>query len=353
MPLPGVGPGAELRIFDADITGAGTRDSAQAKATVVVLETTGLNARARVLTVNRSAGEISEGDLAVPVRPGDANLKLRVRVRPAEETGGLPADRAGALRQSIEDDPDSALLIDLTDGPGDFELSVDQVDRLVLRGPANRIRVTYDRDSAVPRNLWQHARQQAMLQLRGEGGTDFVDHETLEARLLPAPAANQECRTRGEWQQAEPNRRQEVPLRCSWNLEVSLSESSPVPLLIGALLLTSDGGVFSLPADNQILTLRPGERHLFNATGETFQGAPPLDVQDHLLVFGTQETNPVPWYLFAEAAATRQGAQGGALYRALDLFVRPGARNAASVWERANEDTTWTMSSVAIRVTGN
>ena len=76
------------------------------------------------------------------------------------------------------------------------------------------------------------------------------------------------------------------------------------------------------------------------------------DVRDSVLVFGTQETNPVPWHLFAEAAVTRQGTEGGTLYRALDRFMRPGARNAVSMREGASEDTTWSMSSLAIRAAG-
>jgi hypothetical protein len=241
-------------------------------------------------------------------------------------------------------------LIDLTDGPGDFELSVGQDDQLVLRGPANRVRVGYLQDSAVPRNLWQHARQRALLQLRGEGGADFVDQQTLRARLVPAPESKQANCARGEWRQAEPNQEQVVPLCHAWNLEVSLSESAPVPLLIGALLLTSDGGVFALPAGSRILTLRPGERHVFTGERETFQGAPPLDVRDHVLVFGTQETNPVPWYLFAETAATRQAMKAGSLYRALKRFMKPGARSPAPLPAGGGEDTTWTMTSLAIRV---
>ena len=46
----------------------------------------------------------------------------------------------------------------------------------------------------------------------------------------------------------------------------------------------------------------PGESYTFKNTGETFVGAPPLDVQDRVMVFGTHEKNPVSWGLFTETA---------------------------------------------------
>ncbi|MBK1730878.1 caspase family protein [Thiococcus pfennigii] len=352
-PLPGVGPGAEFRIYGGGVAGAEAHDPGRAKGTAVVVEMQGVNAWARVTAVDAARGPMAPGDLAVLVRPQDGYTQVRVRLRPADEPGGLPAERADALRRSIQADPDARLLVEPTDGAGDFELSLDASGRLLLRGPENRIRTRYERDQAVPRNLWQHARIRALTHLRGEGGADFVNQETLQARLVPAPAARQVACARGVWVQAEPNQEQVVPLCHAWNLEVTLDASAPVPLLIGALVLSSDGGLFALPVDRQTIRLGPGERHLFAARGETFQGVPPIDVVERILVFGTQETNPVPWHLFAEEAAVRQGVASAGLYRALDRYLTPGTRGAAPLADGPIEDTTWTLSSVAMRVEAN
>ena len=184
----------------------------------------------------------------------------------------------------------------LVEGPGDFELSVGNDNRLILKGPENRIRNAYASDTVIAESLRQHARQRALLQLRGDGGSDFTDNETLEVSLIPASKQNR-C-AEGIWEQAEPNTLQIIPLCHAWNIQVALSSDSPTPLLVGALILSTDGGMFALPRDGRKVRLMPGERYLFNASGETFMGTPPLNVQDRIIVFGTQETNPVEWGQF-------------------------------------------------------
>jgi hypothetical protein len=71
-----------------------------------------------------------------------------------------------------------------------------------------------------------------------------------------------------------------------------------------------------------------------------------------VIVFGTHETNPVPWHLMTETARTRSArARGGPLYRALDRYIRPGTRGAIpKVRLEDIEDTTWTLSSMTMRV---
>ena len=94
-PLPGMGQGAELRVYSGNAAGAETRDPRAARATLVVRTMTGLNARAVVASRLAGAPAIQEGDLAVLVRPGDDFLRLKVRLRPGREEGGLP-DNTGS-----------------------------------------------------------------------------------------------------------------------------------------------------------------------------------------------------------------------------------------------------------------
>ncbi len=355
-PLAGIGVGAEFRIYDASLTGADTRDPDKAKATVVAIESTELNAKVIISASNPEMPQIKPGDLALPVRPADAFTKIKVRIRPSGETDGIPQDRADRLKELIRQNPETEMLVELTKGAGDFELSLGTDNRLVLRGPENRSRNIYTEDEQVPRSLWQHARQRAILHLRGEGGRDFRDNETLLVSLKPAPDSKQnKCSQKGFWQQAEPNSQQVIPLCYAWNLKVTLSEDSPIPLLIGALILSTDGSIFALPRDERKIRLQPGESYTFDAGGETFLGTPPLDVQDRVIVFGTNEKNPVAWSLFTETAATRttRGLGLSGLARALDRYLKPETRGIGVVEEPVEEEYTWTMSTVTMRVEAN
>jgi hypothetical protein len=57
-PLAGIGEGAEFRIYDGSVTGADTRDPNKAKATLVVIESYDLNARAVVSAANPNMPQI-------------------------------------------------------------------------------------------------------------------------------------------------------------------------------------------------------------------------------------------------------------------------------------------------------
>ena len=357
VPLPGMGKGAELRIYDGAVTGSAASDPGNAKATVIVTQSTKINATAGISAVAKDAPAIKSGDLAVMVRPSDEVLKIRVRLRPESEDGGIPAVRAKQLRELITANNEAAMFIDLVKDGDSFELSMEG-DELVLRGPENNIRNRYADDSKVPDSLWQHARQKALLQLRGEGGADFSDHQTLRVQLVPA--RKQASDVRGKWKQAPPNSEQIMPLRYRWHVRVTLSADAPKPLLIGGLILSSDGSSYGLPCDGRAEPLKPGEAVTFNAKGnrpgcplgETFGAAPPLDTQDHIIVFGTQQANPVPWHLMTETARTRSArGRGGPLYSALDRYMRPGTRGVAvGVDMEQVDETTWTLSSLTMRV---
>lgn len=366
-PLPGLGQGAELRIYPGNVTAGDARDPAKGKATVAIESITGLNATARLLTQRRGAAAPAVGDLAVFVRPGDQYVRLKVRLRPPGEPGGLQESEAAAIRGAIAANAEAHRLVEVTPGPSDFELTLQDTGDLVsasgrplgadpgtliLRGAENRIRNTYPRPAdpaSIARDLWLHARQRALLQLQGENGKDFKDDETLRVRLQPATSQTQ-C-AHGEWVQAEPNREQVVPLCHRWKVEATLAADSPVPLLLGGLILSTDGSIAAFPDDARQVRVEPGKTVTFS---ETFQGTTPLDVEDRVIVFGTQERNPVSWYLLARTATARSAsapAQPSALYRALDLYLQPGTRGITAV--ESVEETTWTRSTASVRVEAN
>lgn len=353
-PIPGMGVGAELRIYGGDSTKADTADPGTAKATVVVDTMTGLNATAHIAAALPDAPKPLAGDLAVLARPSDQYLKIKVRLRPGKEPGGISKAMAEKVRLLVTENEDAKAVVELTQGPGDFELSLNNDGLYQLWGAEKKVRYTYRNEAEIPQNLWQHARQRALLQLRGEGGHDFSDNETLLVQLVPAkkqhPCAN------GVWEQVEPNSEQIIPLCHSWQVQVKYRKNnakSQKSLLIGGIILSTDGSTIGFPRDGRAELLRPGESVTFEGKGETFFGKPPLDVQDHILVFGTQETNPVAWHLLTQTVKERgMGPKTSTLYRALDRYLSPGTRGQA-VFEDTVEDTTWTMSSVTMRVEAN
>ncbi|MGH8626775.1 MAG: caspase family protein, partial [Gammaproteobacteria bacterium] len=99
-PPPGLGKNAELRIYDGAVTGAETRDPSKAKATVVIEQMSGLNATANVIAARPKAPKITPGDLAIPVRVADADLRVTVRLKPAAKPA--PGGGAQALRTAVD-----------------------------------------------------------------------------------------------------------------------------------------------------------------------------------------------------------------------------------------------------------
>ncbi len=347
-PLPGIGPGAELRIYDGTLSGAALRDPAPAKATIAVVQSNGIEAVARVLA--GTGRSIVPGDRAQLVRPADDVLRIRLRLRPATEPGGLDAALAAALQGAVGDHPEARLLVQEVQGAGDFELSLDPSGKVLLRGPENQVRNVFERQpSMIAEALWRHARQKGLLHLRGEGGGDFIDNETLRVEIVPA--ARQDPCAVATWRQSPPNEEQVIPLCHNWNVRVELSSQAPRALLVGGVVLSNDGSMLGFPSDGRVVRLRPGETTTFTGRGETFKGTPPLDVQDRILVFGTHEDDPVAWHQLTATAAERRAYRGsvGALHRALDRYLSPGARGAAVATD-AREARTWTLTMITMRV---
>ena len=356
-PLTGMGVGAEVRIYDGAATPSDLRDPRKDKATALVTAMRGLNAQGELSSKSPGASPIRPGDLALMVRPSDEFLKVTVRLRPSNEPGGLPAARAQAVRRAVQEDSEARLLVVVDEDSGEFELALSHNGRIHLLGPNEDILNTYQRvgeERSVVRSLWRHARRKAFLNLRGEGGQDFEDDQTLQVRVVPVPPALQNPCANMEWMQSAPNQEQIIPLCHRWNVEVTLSPEAKKPLLVGGVILSSDGNTAALPADGRQQLLNPGQTHVFNQRSETFEGRPPLGVEDRLMVFGTQETNPVPWHLLTDTAAKRAAdpVPRTGLYGALDRYVRPGARGFVTVAE-SGEDTTWTLTSLVLSVEAN
>ncbi|MCH9693189.1 MAG: caspase family protein [Gammaproteobacteria bacterium] len=343
--LPGIGVGAELRIYDGGVSGDDVRDPGKAKAMAAVTDVRGTTLKAQVHAKRTDTDPVSVGDLAVIARPADDFLKLRVRLRLGDSAEDKR--RSENLAESILGDADIGALVSLVQSNEDFELSKLEADRLVLRGPQNGVRNTFERDDQVAPSLWRHARQRALLQMQGDGGADFRDNETLQVQLVPA--AEQSTCADGRWRQAPPNSDQVVPLCHAWNLKVSVSADAPMPLLVGAAVLSADGAMFGLPRDGRTVRLSPGESYVF-AEGETFRGTPPLESRDRVVAFGTQERNPVAWHLLTQSIVEDDASTGG-VARDVQRYLQPQLRTLRSADEL--DTSTWTVSSIGVRVEAN
>ena len=361
-PLPGFGVNAEMRVYEGTALGIDTQDPKKAKGTLIVKTSTGLSATARIVAKGPSTADIRPGDLAVLVRPADAFLTLSVRMRPPTKSGGIPVERATAIRKAVQDDPETRAMVVLVKeeaSPAAFELSLQDDNQIVLRDEQNRIRNVYTSGESEPgviaKNLWQHARQIALQQLSGEGGQDFKDGETLRVSLEPDKEASQ-CAQGANWVQAIPNARQEVPLCYRYRVKVELASTARVPLLVGGAVLSSDGAILGF-GDMLHEPLQPGKSRVFQ---KRFRGQLPLDVEDHVIVFGTQADNSIHWELLtspvddrvrAGQKEVRGGEQTGTLGRALERYLVPGTRGAGE--ESVVEDGTWTRSGMTVVVRAN
>ena len=352
FPLPGIGKGAEFRVYDGSINGAETQDPVKAKAIIILDESTHLNAIGHITSYSANAQPIRPGDLAVLSRPGDQQRLLKITLRPESIPGGITAKKANTLATIIESHHDAKTMLVLVKENGDFELSYDN-GAFVIKGPENTIRNTIINERDVIENLRQHAIQKILSSLRGEGGKLFVDQETLQLQIVPAKNQDQ-CVKQVEWQQASPNAiaAQEIPLCYKWNIKVKHSANSSQRLLIGGLILSTDGSIFGFPADGSAVPLGPGEEIVFAGKNETFIGAPPLNIEDQIMVFGTQESNPVPWSKLTQSSTTRSGDTKNGLYRLLDNYIS-GTRAVALAEATKDTESAWTLSSISMRVIDN
>jgi hypothetical protein len=350
-----MGIGAELRIFPGDVSGGDESDPSRAKATVVVLSTSGTKAKVRISARRPDAPAIALTDLAVLVRPSDDYVRMTLRLRPAAEPGGLSPEESQDLRKRLDENAETKVLVAVTDGRGDFELSTDSADRFVLRGTENQVRAAWPRTRAsladVVANVWQQARQGALLHLRGENGRYLKDNSTLQVKFKPMPPTNA-CEGRGKWVEPQAGATQTIPLCHRWAIEVTLSKESPIKLLVSGLILSTHGDLLPFPTDATRVPLAPGEPVTFSGReGKGFRARPPVAVQDYVMVFGTPEKSPVGWHLLAKTSTERGGeaAPQNALHQALERYVNPGSRGADDP-PAAPEDSIWTLTSVPFRV---
>ncbi len=356
-PLAEASPGAEFRLYAAGTDSSRLGDPARAMATARVIEYDGLDAIVEVVD-NLDPRPTQPGDLAVPSLAGDAALKLSVDVYAANVAGGVPTDVRTALVGAVSGDPRLSRRIRFERSANAFTVESRSNGGLLLRGPEGAIRNIFSKsDESTVRELAEslanHASQRALLLLRGETGELFENDRTLEVQI--ARGESQPLCAGSAWTQSCPNDTQIIPLCTQWKIRVK--NTSTRVLHVGGAVLWNDGEIEAVPEGGRSQPIEPGGTVVLD--GAAFQSLPPLDSQDHVVIFGTQQ--PTDW----NAVATTPRAKTRALSEASDLAAvlrgyvvgeRGGRRMGQDqpTSERPGpEIRSWTHSHVPIRVVAN
>ncbi len=350
-PLPGMGVGAELRVFPGNTNSFDTHDLNQSKGTLVIDSMSGLNAEGHIATIVKGADKMAAGDFAVLITPADQYASITVSLRKANKPGGIPETIAEQLKEELTRNTDARQVVRLVPKDGDFELRLTKDGLISVIGPENRIRAQFSSVAKVIHNLWQHARQRAILQLRGEGGANFINNQTLQVQLIPAKTQDK-CTDTSKWQQAAPNSEQIIPLCHKWQIKVSYQKGNgeQPKLLIGGVVQSSDGSSIGIPYDGRTVALNPGETTVFQ---EIFQGQLPLDTPESVIIFGTQESNPVPWNQLTDInQSDTRGSSSSPLQNKIQRYLTLTRGNVFAGYDTV-DTTTWTRSIVPMRVEAN
>ena len=349
-PLPGIGVGAELRVFPGNTNSFDTQDIKKSKGTLVIDAMTGLNAESHIATLVKGADKMVTGDFAVLITPSDKYASITVSLRNTNMPGGIPEKIAEKLNTELSHNVDARQVVNFIPNDGDFELRYTKDKLISVIGPENKIRAQFSSEAKVIHNLWQHARHRAILQLRGEGGANFINNQTLQVQLIPAKTQDK-CTDISKWQQSPANTEQIIPFCHKWQIKVTYQKNigEQPKLLIGGVVQSSDGSSIGIPYDGRTIALNPGETTVFR---EIFQGQLPLDTTESVILFGTQQSNPVPWNQLTDISRSDTRGSTSPLQNKIQRYLTLTRGNILSGYDTV-DTTTWTSSTVPMRVEAN
>lgn len=361
-PVFGVGPDAEFRIYDGALAGS-INDPTLAKAVVKITEGTAIKPEG---TASRIAEDedIKIGDLAVLITPSPDARRLSVAL-----SENLSADFAKRLSERLN--TNKAVLIDDT-SDYDFMVRTTAGAEIGIYDIANRLRVAVAEDQKadgrIATSLDGFARQKSLRHLRGEGGGALQDNQTLGVELIQYEKSGENTNCIGEFQSRKKIEEAqthvfEVPICTQYQFSIELKDKDiDTELQIGVLYLSSDGNIYSIPANSkssaQGLRLSPPSEsepgNLSILLSDVYQSLPPPAAEDEVLVFAVDAKTPVPWWALATSASQRStSAQQSSLHRELDAYMKFGSRAGGPVATSDDPLSLWTVTRVAIRTIGD
>ena len=175
LPTIGMGIGAEFLILPGSMTAEESLDPDIAKARMKATSSPSGNIWNLELISDFDRGDIEVGDFAKLVLPSPDARKLRVRIVPAGEEGGI--ENADMLRETLEARSDDALnsldrpRLEFTDDDYEYEIALNQAGNIHIRDARGRTRNIYGTNDiqsenfldAVTYDLANHLRQITLL----------------------------------------------------------------------------------------------------------------------------------------------------------------------------------------------
>jgi len=337
LPTSDIGEGAEFLIYPGSMTTEESLDPNIVKARMRAVSSPSGNIWNLERVQDFGRGQIEPGDFADLVVPAPDARKLRVRVRPAGEAGGIAGSDAfeaaliAAMHQSLR--PADRNKFEFVDEGFEFEIARNNAGKLQIIDHLGRARNIYSASDSLSESLLRnvgfdlsyHLRQINLLAGWKINGGTMIPNHTLQVWLEPieAPADGALCDPSykaGKWRQAKPNAPQDIPLCTLYKIMVKLSDDAPVPVNVAGSVLSANGRMDYLPrwSDNE---QRPVELWKDESgVGETaeialFQATPDsLMFEEYIYILGLpavpaggQPVPSIPWHLLSTAAG-RQGA---------------------------------------------
>ncbi|MCB9797695.1 MAG: caspase family protein [Alphaproteobacteria bacterium] len=273
--LGGWGAGAFVRLHPAGSSAEDLRDPSRARGVVRLRQYSGLDAMADL--PEGLAAQV--GDLAVLHLPSPESWRLTVSVEQ-----GVPW--RAALVARIEQDPELSASVRIADA-GQLRIEGAAHTARIL-GPEGRVRSEHDADTPaslvkeLALALRGHARQQALLSLRGDVGSALQDHGTLQVRVFPSAIGAASVEPEGG---ACGDADVPLPVDTRWTFEVRNTHPTQA-LRVGGWVLANDGQIRSFPSDDQLVQLSPRSDWRRVGSGDEFVARAPTDILEHLMILG-------------------------------------------------------------------
>lgn len=362
-PTPGMGIGAEYLILPgAASSGAGGHlNLAKARITINERAPSSNVATGTVSEVYKSGVRIEAGDIAVLRKPSLEARKLHVKIRGAEQPGGVAnaTELAESIKLAIQDDLDfrDGDLIEFVDTGFEFEIAALGKDRLQIIDPQGGVRNTPANAVEAGEALINHLGRLTLLNDWSITGGTMTPNETLQVSLVPYNPGERinACRnehTPRNWAAAAPNEEQIIPLCGAYTIRVKLHKDAKFNVVIGGSVLAADGNRYHFPEDRKRIELAPGQETKIADLPSIYQATPEgLGVEEHVFVLGLpaqyiggdNETSfSIPWLLLStEITKTRGNVRLSAgesrdeygTYTIVPIRVEANARFAKSTGE--------------------
>jgi hypothetical protein len=334
VPTIGMGPGAEFLILPGSMTAEQAKKPESVKARMrATTQLSGFEWALEPINAQQNVASIRAGDFAQLVRASDQARRLKLRLRPASEAGGIanPGAFAELMRDPFKYELGEGAVgskVTFETGAFDFEIARASTRALQVFDRDGVLRNTLppptaggeDERRGLARLLTNHFQQMTLLTDWKPSGGQLKPNESIAVSLVPytkgdrvtAPdCVGRPVVTRTDW--AGPaNKLQKIPVCAYYQIRVKLDAASPISLRLGASVFSADGNMFAYPkkkddyrvVDTNGVELKPGEQAVLN--GVLQADAASIGKPERVYVLGlpptaqgTEGAYTIPWHLLS------------------------------------------------------